>query len=136
MSIEMPNFFEAAGWFDGFDPPFNPNPIYSSNGVQPFNPATTEADPVGGFTRLNTAAYLIKLVRSIDVLEAIVMITCFPTIEKLGRLCGSVVPGDEGDGSVLVLGDLIGEDDVFQFGIFRFLSDLSGTQPIAGVPIP
>ena len=138
MAIEITNFFEAAGWFDGFSPPINPaNPIFSSSGVQPLDPATNDNDPVGGFTRLGTSAYLIKLVRSIDILEAIVVITCFPTTQKLGRLCGAVVPEPQpadsklgGDGSVFVFGDLFGDDDVFQFGCFRFLSDLSGTQPL------
>ena len=135
MSIEIPNSLEAAGWFDGFTPPANPNPIFSSNGIQTFDPATTPADPVGGFTRLGTAAYLVQLVRSIDILESICVVTCFPTIDKGVHLCAAVVPGDEGDGTVLIFGDPLGDDDFFQLGVFRFLSDLSGTQPITA-PAP
>ena len=142
MAIEITNSFEAAGWFDGGDPPFNDNPIFSSQGIQPFDPATTLEAPLGGFTRLGTSAYLIKLVRPIDVLESICMVTCFPTAAKLGRLCGSVVQQGGGlsppvgdlipDTDVLVLGDFSGDDDFFQLGVFRFLSDLSGTQLLPG----
>lgn len=142
MAIEITNSFEAAGWFDGGAIPFNDNPIFSSQGIQPFDPATTLEAPLGGFTRLGVAAYLIKLVRPIDVLESICVVTCLPTTAKLGRLCASVsqqgggLPPPVGpsvpDTDVLVIGDFSGDDDFFQLGVFRFLSDLSGTQPLPG----
>ena len=102
MAIEMPNAFEAAGTFDGFDPSTNANPIFSSNGVQPFDPATSSSNITGGFTRITTADYVIQLVRPIDVLESISMVSCFPGIKPV-PLCISVVPGvdDSFDGTVL-----------------------------------
>lgn len=131
MAIEMPNAFEAAGTFDGFDPSINENPIFSGNGIQPFDPSGTPQDPVGGFTRLGTAAYVINLVRAIDVLESISMVSCFPGLKPVA-LCISVTPGvdDSFDGSVLVLGDITGEDAIFSMGVWRTKDTLAGTQTL------
>lgn len=140
MAIEIPNFFEAAGIFDGFAVPITPNPILAQNGIQPFNPATTNADPVGGFTRLAVNNYLIRLTRAIDILESICLVTCFPTLDKSAVLCASIIAGPaldprfEDDGDVFVLGDPFGDENFFQFGIFRFLSDLAGTQGAPPTP--
>lgn len=134
MAIEMPNAFEAAGTFDGFDPSANANPIYSSNGVQPFDPATTGGDPKGGFTRASLGQYLIKLVRPIDVLESICMVSCFPTTSTPVLLCISVIPGvdDTFDGTVAVASDVEAPADaIFSMGVWRTKDTLAGTQSFA-----
>ncbi len=130
MSIEMPNFFEAAGIFDGDDPPTNPsNPIFASNGVLPFDPATTPSDLKGGFTRLDTAQYIVQLVRQIDSLEAVVFVTCFPSVKEPLALCASL---QTVDGRIAIVGGVEAEDDViFQLGVFRFISGLAGTEPFS-----
>lgn len=133
MAIEMPNAFEAAGTFDGFSPSTNANPIFSSNGVKPFDPSTSDTDPKGGFTRIGTANYLIDLVRAIDVLESICMVSCFPGLKPV-PLCISVVPGvdDTVDGVILVLGDITFEDAIFSMGVWRTKDTLAGTEAIPG----
>jgi len=134
MAIEMPNAFEAAGTFDGFDPSINANPIFSSNGVKPFDPSTSSGDPKGGFTRIGTADYLLELVRAIDVLECVCMVSCFPGLKPV-PLCISVVPGvdDTVDGFILVLGDVTGEDAVFSMGVWRTKDTLAGTEGLNAI---
>lgn len=131
MAIEIANFFEAGGVFDGFDPPVHPdNPIFTSNGVLPFDPATTPADPVGGFTRLATANYLVQLVRKIDFREAIVLVTCLPSKPGIGHVCATLLdpePDESTDGQIIVLGDGV-NDSRFSLGCFRVTTGFDGTE--------
>lgn len=138
MAIEIPNAFEAAGTFDGFDPSSNPDPIFTSRGVLPFDPASTIANLSGGFTRVGTAQYILGLERPIDILESACFVSCFPALKPVD-LCISVVPGvpgDEGvtDGLVLVLGDVTGDDTIFTAGVWRTRDGLDGAQ--ANLPEP
>lgn len=135
MSIEIPNFYEAAGVFDGRLAPTNPeNPIFSSNGVLPFDPATTPGTPLGGFTRQAAGTYLIQLVQRIDFREGMVLVTAFPSspaISPSGALLAPV-SDDETDGKVVIAGTDIDEvaaaDMIFQMGVFRITTGLDGTE--------
>jgi hypothetical protein len=80
MAIEIPDAIQAGGLFDGkLEPTFNP-PIVSSNGIQPYNPATTALNPKGGFTRVGGVTpgsllfYEVRLVQPIDGEEAVALV--------------------------------------------------------------
>lgn len=125
MAIEVPNALEAQGSFDGNDPPSNPDPIFTSDGVLPFDPATTPGAPVGGFTRVGLSNYLLQLVRPINFREGVVQVTCMQGKPDAGCLCAIIVPAPV-VGAVSVMGD--GANDyLFQASIFRHKSGTVGT---------
>lgn len=135
MSIEIPNFYEAAGVFDGRSSPANPeNPIFCSNGVLPFDPATTALNPVGGFTRQATGTYLIQLVQRIDFREGMVLCTAFPGSPAVLPMAALLAPAsdDATDGKLVVTGADPNEgalaDMIFQLGVFRITTGLDGTE--------
>lgn len=129
MAIEIPNVVEMLGNFIGQDPippPFN-SPIINARGVLPLDPATTAADPSGGFTRLAVGSYLVGMVNSIDFLEGIALATCQPG--KPAEVCAIIGAG--GDGTVgVITGD--GVDFNFQLGVWR----ISYGEDIGAVPPP
>lgn len=74
MAIEIPNFFEAGGLFDGRSPTvLATTPIVSAEGFLPFDPATSPGTPIGGFTRIASGNYLLKTVQSFDGEEVIAL---------------------------------------------------------------
>lgn len=130
MAIEIPNAFEAAGTFDGQDPPTNTNPIFASGGIQPWDPATTPANPVGGFTRIATTDYEVRLVRPIDFREGIAIVQCMVGKPELTGLCATLgwpEPDDSDDGVVFILGNGI-VDGLFALGVWRFRTGTEGTR--------
>lgn len=89
MSIEIPNRILCAGVFDGQETPDTPDPIVSSDQIQPFNPATTDVAPLGGFTRIAEGEYLVKMIPFADPFEA------FPVFNPLvagASLNGVIIP--------------------------------------------
>lgn len=78
MAVEIPNFFEAGGLFDGKSPvtlSADGNPIVSAEGFQPWDPTTSSGTPKGGFTRIASGNYLLKADRSFDGGEVLVSLT-------------------------------------------------------------
>lgn len=113
MAIEIPNFFEAGGLFSGFDPPLAPftTPIANARGIQPFDPAAGPGNIVGGFTREAAGAYVIGLVRSIDFLEALAIVTPFPGSPLLGAVVS--------EGQVGVVSNPVENDANFYLHVMR-----------------
>lgn len=129
MAIEIPNALHAAGVFDGSDPPVNDDPIFTSEGVLPFDPATTPADPVGGFTRLGTTDYLVQTVDAIDFREGCALVTCLPTKPGVVCPCATIVPPEDDnstDGQISVIGDGL-TDVAFSLLVLRIKSTTEGT---------
>lgn len=72
MAIQIPNFYEAAGIFDGrLSAP--DNPIVSAEGFLPIDAEATPSHPRGGFTRVATGVYVLGLERKIDALESVLL---------------------------------------------------------------
>lgn len=133
MAIEIPNCIHACGVFDGFDPPALGEAILTSNGIQPVNPATTPADPVGGFTRIATGIYLIGLVQAIDFREGLVHVTPLPG--KFAHMSAQInfpAGDDSTDGTVPVTAldnDALAVDTVFQLTVIQFKTGTEGAFP-------
>ncbi len=136
MAIEIPNNFEAGGSFDGRNPsPTFPTPIISGSGILPYDPASVQADPHGGFTRglegfdgpVPAGAYIIGLERAVDGLEAVVLLT--PILGGYAAapcpLPGAIILDD----GFVQIGDTTnveGVDFSFYMGLFRIKYDSSG----------
>lgn len=136
MAIEIPNAIHSCGVFDGFDPPALGEPILTSDGVLPFDPATTDVDPVGGFTRITTGVYLIGLVRGIDFREGLTH--CTPLPGKFAHMASQInfpALDDSTDGLVSVTAldnDAAAVDTIFQLTVIQFKSGTEGAFPDVG----
>lgn len=74
MAVEISNFFEMGGIFDGRM--VSPNsPIVSAEGVLPLDVNSTVSHPRGGFQKIATGTYVIGMERKIDGLEGILLAT-------------------------------------------------------------
>lgn len=76
-AIEIPNFFEAGGLFDGAAAPASGSPIIFAEGFQAYDPATTPLAPVGGFTRVLSGTYVLIMDQPIDGGEGCVFVQKF-----------------------------------------------------------
>lgn len=124
MTIQTVSQTEAFGIFDGLSPTLNPSPIIKARGIQAYDPTTTPADPVGGFTRNGISDYLIKMTLGMDFSEGVGFVQCL-----LGKpnpnLCMIIGPGTGTDGDVAIVGNGV-NDTLFYLGVFRVDYDADG----------
>lgn len=129
MAIEIPNAFQAAGFFDGSAAPVG-NPILSSSGFQPWDPATDGADPeqvLGGFTRRNVGHYQLKTIDGCGPNDVVVAIHPSPApVTGSGNALGvnPALPGTVGDGYTINLNTVNIQaaqiDTFFRATVFRY----------------
>lgn len=72
MSIEIPNTLNAAGVFANPNSfPLYDSPIMNAQGVEPYDPAQSPSNIVGGLTRGSAGLYIVRQVEAIDFLEGV-----------------------------------------------------------------
>lgn len=122
MAIEIPNYVHAAAWVIptfAADFPEEPSPFFMNEGWQQYDPTTTAADPVGGFTDLLPGfggLYAMKLQQGIDTLESIIQCSMLEADKQGSAVMIPLLPD-------FILGDSLAD------GFTALVSQLKVTDP-------